>query len=196
MRLASGRAPAPPVIVVPSTLTVAAAVIGALVEQRVQAEAQACRRAALLCGEGGGMGRKAHDRRRSRGIAADNVAEFPQRRTDARLALALNQAKEAEHAVVLCGAPRNLLELQHRRAHGGGVDVGHDADRLLEGGLLRVGSFAARRVLREQGRPKEGRARRWRGGGLTAAAHLVQRSEIPKERLDVAVLSDSLLDAG
>ena len=50
--------------------------------------------------------------------------------------LGIGQAVEGEAPLVLRWPRRDLLELQHRRADGGGVEVRHHVERAVEGGIL------------------------------------------------------------
>ena len=56
-------------------------------------------------------------------------------------------AEEADRAVELLGAGRDLFELQHGRANGGGVDVGHHIQGATEGIVLVGRPPFTRRVL-------------------------------------------------
>ena len=55
------------------------------------------------------------------GRSARDLAKLAERRADRRLINTLDQAKEAERAMELCGHPRNLTELKNCRADGGRV---------------------------------------------------------------------------
>ena len=74
----------------------------------------------------------------------------------------VSQTRQRDSTIEV-GRPRwDLLELQHRRAHRGGVNVAHDVERPLEGFVLSLGAPPSRRVLRSTGsREHRHRGRAW-----------------------------------
>jgi len=136
----------------------AAAVVGALVEQGVDAVAQVTQPWRRLPRQARRLVRgEAHGRRDAHLVDGDR-AKLGERGLNIRRAPL--HAKEDALAVEFLGPLRDLLELQHGGADGGGVQVAHDLERPLEGGLLG-------------------------GCALCAGWLLVQRREVPEEGLDV-----------
>jgi hypothetical protein len=128
LRVRRGRvAPSTAIVVLTPGLT-SAPVVGALIIERIDAAADVDE---AVCGALGvqrrRVGRKAHDNLGpdAKLTAADDAIHL-KCPYDGRLVRHLD-AKEGEGAVVLGGARRYLLDLEHRGADGRGVQVAHDA---------------------------------------------------------------------
>ena len=165
-------APAAPGIVLTPVLVVMAAIVRALVVQRVR-----CLAEGLLTPHDGGLScqgcsvrTKSHNRWHVGEVAAGNFAVPLERGENDGLVLlsVSSEVKDAERAVETRGPSRDLLELQGGRADSGSVHVRHDVQRSAESLLLFVGSLAPRRLLKK-------------------------RSVVPKERLDVGLLDECAL---
>ena len=99
-------------------------VVGTFIVQRADAFAQLLRRAPSHGREGGVMRLEAHDHMLVTEVDHLNLAKLAQHFTNGCIVSCVG-AIEADGAVIVCRARRNLLELQHSRADRGGVRVGH-----------------------------------------------------------------------
>ncbi len=131
-------APAAPVVGGAPARVGAPAIVRALVVHGHEARAQPRRRPGAPRGERGGLRAEADRDEAARELDGLDLAELAERQPDRALAHALGHAGEAEAAVEALGPRRHLLDLQHRRADGGGVHVGHHGQRAPEARLVSV----------------------------------------------------------